>query len=285
VPSIEEDFEMVRRALNKPVFGREHAALSRIEAEVERLRLESSQYHASLIEAEQREAGLLNTIKLLRTETVQERLDETWNAAFEDDGIVLDEPTIYLPRVTTIIGQTLAAFEAGKVWAGEEVERLRACDNEHVEEIERLRAERDAFKKTSDHYLEAYDAACDGLNKYGKEVERLREELEGWKEGITLGPVNLIKENERLRDVISFEKQQGAAWADEVERLRNLYDQADLARAQLERRVTRLRKAVNWLRGALHDEVCRTSGSTRSVDECGTWECQRARAVLEEEAE
>jgi hypothetical protein len=35
--------------------------------------------------------------------------------------------------------------------------------------------------------------------------------------------------------------------AEEVERLRNLYDQADLARAQLELRVTRLRKAVKDL--------------------------------------
>jgi hypothetical protein len=73
----------------------------------------------------------------------------------------------------------------------------------------------------------------------------------------------------------------------ELERLRNLYDQADLARAQLELRVTRLRKAVVWLRGAFHDEVCNFADPERPLplDKCDTWECQRARAVLEEEAE
>jgi hypothetical protein len=53
---------------------------------------------------------------------------------------------------------------------------------------------------------------------------------------------------------------------------------------KLERRVTRLRKAIVWLHGALHYHED-NPGHHDSAEECTVWECQRARAVLEEEAE
>lgn len=44
----------------------------------------------------------------------------------------------------------------------------------------------------------------------------------------------------------------------------------------------RLRKAVNWLRGANHDG---SEAHLGTVDACDVWECQRARDVLEETKE
>lgn len=52
------------------------------------------------------------------------------------------------------------------------------------------------------------------------------------------------------------------------------------------RRVTRLRKAVNWLRGANHDAHKRFNFGTKlweTPDECMVWECQRAREILAED--
>lgn len=47
----------------------------------------------------------------------------------------------------------------------------------------------------------------------------------------------------------------------------------------LERRNGRLRKAVTWLRGALHDESPLHHGPH---EECGAWECIRTRVILKE---
>jgi flagellin-specific chaperone FliS len=107
-----------------------------------------------------------------------------------------------------------------------------------------------------------YEDEVELREKLGAEVERL--------DGIIVGLVKQLDEE-----------------GNENERLRNLYDQADLGRAQLELRVTRLRKAVNWLRGALHDGEGWDDNVHHhgTVDECTQWECQRAKAVLEEEAE
>ncbi len=48
---------------------------------------------------------------------------------------------------------------------------------------------------------------------------------------------------------------------------------------ELKRRNGRLRKSVNWLRGALHDESPFHHGSH---DTCRAWECIRARVILRE---
>jgi hypothetical protein len=49
---------------------------------------------------------------------------------------------------------------------------------------------------------------------------------------------------------------------------------------RLRRHVGRLRKAVTWLVGALHEE---THGHYPADDgACSAWECQRARVVLDE---
>jgi hypothetical protein len=136
----------------------------------------------------------------------------------------------------------------------------------------------------------------DALVEKDREIKRLRAENERLEKRTKF---SLSTELERLRAELEETTKKGARenheewgekWrstAQEVERLRNLYDQADLARAQLELRVTRLRKAVNWLRGAFHDEVCNFADPERPLplDKCDTWECQRARAVLEEETE
>jgi hypothetical protein len=53
---------------------------------------------------------------------------------------------------------------------------------------------------------------------------------------------------------------------------------------ELKRRVSRLRKSVVWLRGACHNESLHPSHTHHDpIQDCMGWECQRARAVLEEE--
>ncbi len=47
---------------------------------------------------------------------------------------------------------------------------------------------------------------------------------------------------------------------------------------RVESELGRLRKAVTWLVGALHDDA----NHEGPHDECMEWECQRARTVLEE---
>jgi hypothetical protein len=55
--------------------------------------------------------------------------------------------------------------------------------------------------------------------------------------------------------------------------------------ARLRARIGRLRKAVNWLRGAYHDNGGEAPAHHGTVQECEVWECMRARAILEEQAE
>jgi hypothetical protein len=140
--------------------------------------------------------------------------------------------------------------------------------------------------------------AVEKMSELAEEVERLRALLDkdpdvDWQEMAKMLDEK-DQENERLRnelrqlgfsEIAAGEVVDRENLALENERLRNLYDQADLARAQLELRVTRLRKAVNWLRGALHDGEGWDDNVHHhgTVDECTQWECQRARAVLEEE--
>jgi hypothetical protein len=146
------------------------------------------------------------------------------------------------------------------------------------------------------HYIEELKAENERLradvgrlNAYGEElgwihpgeVEHLRAEVKGQKFA-TLGEWERLRAQVKLGEHIAHDLM---LTQQEVERLRNLYDQADLARAQLELRVTRLRKAVNWLRGALHQEAHIRDGVSDNPYICEVWECQRARGVLEEEAE
>ena len=61
---------------------------------------------------------------------------------------------------------------------------------------------------------------------------------------------------------------------------------------RLRARNGRLRKAVNWLRGALHEETHKGArlyneygtqlDHVPTVDDCEVWECQRAREILAE---
>jgi predicted RNase H-like nuclease (RuvC/YqgF family) len=66
---------------------------------------------------------------------------------------------------------------------------------------------------------------------------------------------------------------------EQMEMLRRGFDDERAENERLQRQVGRLRKAVVWLRGALHDEA-----HEGFHDDCEVWECQRARAVLEETA-
>jgi len=77
----------------------------------------------------------------------------------------------------------------------------------------------------------------------------------------------LARAVEELREENKHLRNENVELRYEVERLRN--------------RVTRLRKAVNWLRGANHNE----HGGYSPIEKCQQWECQRTRAVLEEEQE
>jgi predicted nuclease with TOPRIM domain len=89
---------------------------------------------------------------------------------------------------------------------------------------------------------------------------------------------------ENLHGLYNKLEQQVERLQAKFERTRDALQQEVELRAEKERRITRLRKAVNWLRGAYHDalndDVPLHHGS---VDDCDVWECQRARAVLEEE--
>jgi hypothetical protein len=79
-------------------------------------------------------------------------------------------------------------------------------------------------------------------------------------EGRMVAADALMTENRQLREAL-----EGAAINERRWRARN----------------GRLRKAVNWLRGACHtpDE---SEGHWGTVDECDVWECQRARDILAE---
>lgn len=75
----------------------------------------------------------------------------------------------------------------------------------------------------------------------------------------------------------------------ELERLRAEWEDEHLRaegyrweRDRLQAVNSRLRKAVTWLKGALHDESPEHTGPH---DTCETWECIRARVVLKETAD
>jgi chromosome segregation ATPase len=148
------------------------------------------------------------------------------------------------------------------------------------------------------------------LEKCEAEAERLREELSLMNQHMHEDEA----ENERLRKreaeltsevkSVRFElAKKPWTWAndaemeyktltEEVERLREENGRLEVAHDHNIRRISRLRKAVNWLRGALHDESPnhvwykgKTGMERVSVDDCDIWECQRARALLDEEAE
>jgi chromosome segregation ATPase len=98
-------------------------------------------------------------------------------------------------------------------------------------------------------------------------------------------------ENESLRAEVAEAKEN---WCPKAER-DNALQEVERLHAVIEDDIlhyTRLRKAVNWLRGALHDlgleyeqqfKELNDTGHHGTVDDCEQWECQRARAVLEEE--
>jgi regulator of replication initiation timing len=157
----------------------------------------------------------------------------------------------------------------------EENERLRAEVDEHkrwyqmlptthqqqFEENARLRGENsDLIARIDRYYEDGHRAATEEMQD---EVERLQ--------SLLLRQTQLneeaFKDIDLLRARVQDAQRNAEIWrkrADEHGRLN-----------------TRYRKAVNWLRGALHDESPSRLGA--SVDRCEVWECIRARAVLEEE--
>jgi len=98
----------------------------------------------------------------------------------------------------------------------------------------------------------------------------------------------LEAEVERLRQNLDNIENHFLDVSRENERLRANFDCAECMQPEvdeLKRRVTRLRKVVNWLRGANHENALYGPDSHDHGDDvktCTQWECQRARAVLEE---
>jgi hypothetical protein len=93
----------------------------------------------------------------------------------------------------------------------------------------------------------------------------------------------LVRDRDDLYEKTASEIDRRKAQRDEARKAHGvLWEERDA----LKLRVTRLRKAVNWLRGACHDESIKSSQAHHfNVEMCSGWECQRAKAVLDEEAE
>jgi hypothetical protein len=81
--------------------------------------------------------------------------------------------------------------------------------------------------------------------------------------------------NKRLREGWDAESLKVLACGREQQRLM-------LENERLRAQVSRLRKAVNWLRGSLHGQV---HPEHVLLDACDKWDCQRARAILEDTRE
>jgi hypothetical protein len=97
----------------------------------------------------------------------------------------------------------------------------------------------------------------------------------------------LQREAERLKDEYRTKLAEMARLFNETnERLRAKLIETEAAYERLEdhanRTNSRLRKAVTWLVGALHDESPRHQQPWYEDGPCEVWECMRARAVLKE---
>jgi uncharacterized coiled-coil DUF342 family protein len=182
-----------------------------------------------------------------------------------------------------------------KSWQGRATEALEQRDafKKWADTLEatrdRLQVERDALEVRVERLL-AQPHRCDdcpGGEDYKTERDALQVALkEEYDKRIALMWEHdaLQAEKEDIGATIGFDyaemrAERDAAVSLAVERLERL-NAALEERDALKLRVTRLRKAVNWLRGANHDNPGHDPGPS---SDCDVWECQRAKAVLDEE--
>jgi hypothetical protein len=100
-------------------------------------------------------------------------------------------------------------------------------------------------------------------------------------------PFDLRDYRQRLRDRTDDHELllDGARVEAEVERLREAGQAKGATIRELRRTNSRLRKAVTWLMGTVHNlHEGDMVDSSVAVGDCTFWECQRARVVLDETA-
>lgn len=173
----------------------------------------------------------------------------------------LHERDEYRHEVERLRGELSRATGDWPGWEGD-AQATKAYVRQLQDEVERLRTAKASLNVTARNTSDEMAGLLADRDHLHHEVKRLRAEVEGYK----TWNADLRNENERLRAGTDHANEDCVPkW--EYERLR----------AQ----VGRLRKAVTWLMGALHEE---THERDIIIPDCMEWECQRARVVLDDTA-